>query len=79
MYHVVIVHYPECGLEDDAVIFRTAAGREELEHALCRAKFLAPAELDRINRTDWILKVAHELVGGSYVFVEKAATMEVEG
>lgn len=79
MRRIVVVHYPESELGDDIAIFDTQVYPAELEQALERAKSLAPAKLDRLDRADWILKEARDMVHGSYVWASGITTLEVEG
>ena len=79
MRRIVVIHYPESELEDEAAIIDTQVSPAELEQALERAKSLVPAKLDRLDRADWILREARDMVHGSYVWASDITTLEVEG
>lgn len=79
MRRIVVIHYPESELEDEAAIIDTQVDTVTLEQALERAKSLVPAELDRLDRTGWILRKTRDMVHGLYIRVNSITTLEVEG
>ena len=81
MRYVVVIHYPECDIKDEAAVFTTAATRSELLNALERAKedFYGMHIHDRIDCAYWVCRKAAELVGETWGFVATdTVTIDIE-
>ena len=56
MRYVVVIHYPECDIKDEAAVFTTAATRSELLNALKCVKEVSCKKhfYDRFERAYWV-------------------------
>lgn len=79
MRHAVIIHYPECDIEDEVVMFTTTATRSELLNALERGKEASRGKrfYDRFDRAYWVCEEAtmevnakFEHVGDDYITID---------
>ena len=77
MRHAVIIHYPECDIEDEVAVFTTTATRSELLNALECAKeaFREKRFCDRFDRAYWTCKMAAKLVNGTWRVVATDTVM----
>ena len=81
MRYVVVIHYPECDIKDEAAVFTTAATRSELLNALkcvkevsCKKHFYY-----RFERAYWVCKKAAGLVDGKCVLTDDdCITVDIE-
>lgn len=70
MRHAVIIHYPECDIEDEVAVFTTTATRSELLNALECAKeaFREKRFCDRFDRAYWVCEEVAKAVDGRCEF-----------
>lgn len=81
MRYVVVIHYPECDIKDEAAVFTTAATRSELLNALKCVKEVSCKKhfYDRFERAYWVCKKAAGLVDGKCVLTDDdCITVDIE-